>query len=69
MPDAPFPQYVRRERIGRLSFSTKLYQGIGAIPDTCKNWAFNTRYRITRARHAEIRAALDSRRLEWENSQ
>ncbi len=36
------PQYVRRRREGRLSFSTKLYQGIGAIPDTVKNWAFNT---------------------------
>jgi GPH family glycoside/pentoside/hexuronide:cation symporter len=42
MPDAPLPEYVRRERSGRLTFSTKLYQGIGAIPDTCKNWAFNT---------------------------
>lgn len=36
------PTYVRREREGRLSFSTKLYQGIGAIPDTVKNWTFNT---------------------------
>ena len=36
------PAYVRRERTGRLSFSTKLFQGIGAIPDTVKNWTFNT---------------------------
>jgi Na+/melibiose symporter-like transporter len=42
MLDAPGPRYVRRERGGRLSFSTKLYQGIGAIPDTVKNWVFNT---------------------------
>jgi len=33
---------VRRERNSRLTFSTKLYQGIGAIPDTVKNWSFNT---------------------------
>jgi len=33
---------VRRERGRPLSFSTKLYQGIGAIPDTVKNWVFNT---------------------------
>ena len=37
MQDEPTPTYVRREREGRLSFSTKLYQGIGAIPDTVKN--------------------------------
>lgn len=36
------PSYVRRERTGPLSFSTRLYQGIGAIPDTIKNWVFNT---------------------------
>ena len=41
MVDAPHPQYVRRARDGRLTFSTKLYQGIGAIPDTVKNWSFN----------------------------
>jgi Na+/melibiose symporter-like transporter len=33
---------VRRARGAPLSFSTKLYQGIGAIPDTVKNWVFNT---------------------------
>ncbi len=38
----PAPQYTRRERSGPLSFTTKLYQGIGAIPDTVKNFAFNT---------------------------
>ncbi len=42
MPDQAIPTYVRRERVGRLSFSTKLFQGIGAIPDTVKTWAFNT---------------------------
>jgi Na+/melibiose symporter-like transporter len=36
------PRYVRRERVGPLSFRTKLYQGLGAIPDTVKNWVFNT---------------------------
>ena len=36
------PTYVRRARTGPLSFSTKLYQGIGAIPDTVKNGTFNT---------------------------
>lgn len=36
------PSYYRQEREGRLSFSLKLYQGIGAIPDTIKNWVFNT---------------------------
>jgi GPH family glycoside/pentoside/hexuronide:cation symporter len=42
MVDAPRPQYVRRRRSAPLTFSTKLFQGIGAIPDTVKNWAFNT---------------------------
>ena len=42
MQDEVIPTYVRRERVGRLSFSTKLFQGIGAIPDTVKNWTFNT---------------------------
>lgn len=36
------PAYTRRERGHRLSFSTKLFQGFGAIPDTIKNWSFNT---------------------------
>ncbi|MCP5067267.1 MAG: hypothetical protein GY946_11935 [bacterium] len=36
------PQYTRLEREGRLPFSTKFYQAIGALPDTVKNWAFNT---------------------------
>ena len=42
MVDATHPQYTRREREGKLKFSTKFYQGIGAVPDTIKNWAFNT---------------------------
>ena len=42
MVDAPRARYVRRTREAPLSFSTKLYQGIGAIPDTVKNWVFNT---------------------------
>lgn len=36
------PEYTRVERRGPLSFSTKLYQGLGAIPDTVKNWVFTT---------------------------
>jgi len=36
------PQYVRQAREGKLSFATKLNQGVGAIPDTVKNWVFNT---------------------------
>ena len=42
MGDIPHPRYVRHERDGRLSFSKKLYQGIGEIPDTVENWVFNT---------------------------
>jgi Na+/melibiose symporter-like transporter len=42
MTDVPHPRYVRRPRDTPLSFSTKLAQGIGAIPDTIKNWVFNT---------------------------
>jgi len=33
---------VRTARTGRLTFATKFSQGIGAVPDTVKNWAFNT---------------------------
>jgi len=40
MSDAP--SYQRLEREGPLPVSTKFYQGIGAIPDTLKNWVFNT---------------------------
>lgn len=36
------PVYVRQERQNRLGFSTKLFQGLGAIPDTIKNIVFNT---------------------------
>jgi len=35
-------RYSRDARPGRLEFRTKLSQGIGAIPDTIKNWVFNT---------------------------
>src|SRR5262245_54123176 len=35
--------YTRqRERAGRVPVSTKLYQGLGALPDTYKNFAFAT---------------------------
>tara|TARA_R110000868_G_scaffold236992_2_gene491017 strand:+ start:154 stop:1824 length:1671 start_codon:yes stop_codon:yes gene_type:complete len=34
--------FTRDQRVGRLRFSTKLFQGIGAIPDTLKNWVLNT---------------------------
>ncbi|MEM7363099.1 MAG: MFS transporter [Pseudomonadota bacterium] len=40
MSDAP--SYQRLTRAGPLPVSTKFYQGIGAIPDTLKNWVFNT---------------------------
>ena len=36
------PIYLRESRPTPLGFSTKLNQGIGAIPDTVKNWVFNT---------------------------
>lgn len=42
MTGVPRPRYVRRARQAPLAFSTKLFQGIGAIPDTVKNWVFNT---------------------------
>jgi Na+/melibiose symporter-like transporter len=36
-------EYVRaRSRKGPLPLSTKIYQGIGALPDAFKTWAFNT---------------------------
>ena len=36
-------EYVRaRQRSGPLPLSTKIYQGIGALPDSYKTWAFNT---------------------------
>jgi len=35
--------YTReRERVGKVPISTKIYQGIGALPDTYKNFAFGT---------------------------
>ena len=37
------PRYARdKTRSGRLPLSTKIFQGIGALPDTFKNFAFNT---------------------------
>ncbi len=37
------PQYARAQtRSGRLPLSTKIYQGIGALPDTLKTFAFST---------------------------
>ena len=36
------PKYERTERTHKLSFAIKLYQGIGAIPDTIMNWTFST---------------------------
>jgi Na+/melibiose symporter-like transporter len=37
------PQYARaKARIGRVPLATKIFQGIGALPDTYKNFAFNT---------------------------
>ena len=35
--------YTRaRQRVGKVPLSTKFYQGIGALPDTYQNFAFNT---------------------------
>jgi glycoside/pentoside/hexuronide:cation symporter, GPH family len=34
------PSYSRQEREGTLATSVKLAQGVGAIPDAIKNWAF-----------------------------
>lgn len=42
MTEEQMPEYVREKRVGRIGFSTKFYQGLGAIPDTLKNFAFNT---------------------------
>jgi len=36
------PSYSRQARGEALSFKVKFYQGIGAIPDTVKNWVLNT---------------------------
>lgn len=36
------PRYHRIRREGRLGFRLKFAQGLGAIPDTIKGWAFNT---------------------------
>ncbi len=37
------PHYARaKTRSGRLPLSTKIFQGIGALPDTFKNFAFST---------------------------
>ena len=36
------PTYTRRERGGKLPLGVKLAQGIGAFPDTIKNWTFQT---------------------------
>ena len=42
MIDSAAPAYRRRERIGRVPFSTKLFQGLGAIPDTVLGWVLST---------------------------
>ena len=36
------PIYHRAKRTTPIGFKTKFSQGIGAIPDTVKNWVFNT---------------------------
>lgn len=41
MTDAPL--YARaRQRVGKVSIATKVFQGIGALPDAFKNFAFHT---------------------------
>jgi len=42
MTEPALPSYFRRKRVDALRFSTKFNQGLGAIPDTIKNWVFNT---------------------------
>jgi GPH family glycoside/pentoside/hexuronide:cation symporter len=42
-PPLNSPHYARAQtRAGRVPLSTKIFQGIGALPDTYKNFAFNT---------------------------
>jgi glycoside/pentoside/hexuronide:cation symporter, GPH family len=36
------PKYFRQERAGKVPVSTKLFQGLGAVPDTVKTWVLNT---------------------------
>ncbi|HEY8122961.1 MAG TPA: MFS transporter, partial [Myxococcota bacterium] len=41
--NSPPPSYQRaRTRSGPLPLSTQIYQGIGALPETCLNFAFST---------------------------
>lgn len=40
--ESKVPTYTRQKRASKISFSSKLFQGIGAIPDTVKNFVFNT---------------------------
>ncbi len=43
LPHSAGPAYARaRERGGKVPLSTKFFQGIGALPDTYKNFAFGT---------------------------
>ena len=55
------PQYARaKARIGRVPLATKIFQGIGALPDTFKNFAFNTFLLLYYNQVLGIRAALAS---------
>ena len=31
-----------RQRVGKVSVATKIFQGVGALPDVFKNFAFHT---------------------------
>jgi GPH family glycoside/pentoside/hexuronide:cation symporter len=42
MNDRLVGAYSRRERAGRLTFATKLFQGVGAVPDTVLTFVFST---------------------------
>ena len=55
------PQYARaKARLGRVPLATKIFQGLGALPDTFKNFAFNTFLLLYYNQVLGIRAALAS---------
>jgi GPH family glycoside/pentoside/hexuronide:cation symporter len=55
------PQYARAKvRNGPVPLATKIFQGIGALPDTYKNFAFNTFLLLYYNQVLGIRAALAS---------
>ncbi len=60
-PPLSSPQYARAQtRAGRVPLSTKIFQGVGALPDTYKNFAFNTFLLLYYNQVLGIRAVLAS---------